>query len=75
MLGPLPTFYKVVVAVCTFLAFLGVGVWAAVLMPDTVLAPVGTGLGAGLGVVAAFLLLHAPDNDDHRRVRVRAPRH
>ena len=44
-------------------------------MPDTVLAPVGTGLGAGLGVIAAFLLLHAPDNDDHRRVRVRAPRH
>ena len=42
-------------------------------MPDTVLAPVGTGLGAGLGVIAAFLLLHAPATTTAGRVR--APRH
>jgi hypothetical protein len=79
VLGPLPPFYRVTVAVCTFLAFVGLGLWAALLMPETVFASIGTGLGAGLGVVAVFLVLH---DHQHRheqrqrvRVRLRSPRH
>lgn len=81
MLGPLPTFYKVVVAVCTFLAFLALGLWAAYAMPDTALAAIGTrlgtGLGVGLGLVAVLLMLRDPSQNDHdrHRVRARSPRH
>lgn len=81
MLGPLPTFYRVVVAVCTFLAFLALGLWAAYALPHTVLAAIGTrlgtGLGVGLGLVAALLVLRGPDHADHgrHRVRARSPRH
>lgn len=75
MLGPLPTLYRVIVCVCAFLAFVGLGVWMAWLLPHSAIAPVGAGLGAGLGVVAVLLLLHdAPDPDRPSRVRVRAPR-
>lgn len=75
MLGPLPTLYRVVVCALAFLAFVGLGVWLARLMPDSALASVGTSLGAGLGIVVVLLLRHdARDRRDHARARVRAPR-
>lgn len=75
MLGPLPTLYRVIVSVFAFLAFVGLGVWLAWLLPESVLASAGTGIGAALGLVVVVLLLHdARDRDDHGRARVRAPR-
>ena len=75
MLGPLPTLYRVVVSVCALLAFVGLGVWTTWLAPDSALASLGTGLGAGLGIVAVVLLLHDPHDDGHRdHVRDRSPR-
>ncbi|MGZ8743916.1 MAG: hypothetical protein ACXWXO_13445 [Nocardioides sp.] len=58
MLGPLPTFYRVIVSVCALVSFIGIGAWLGHLLPETVLASVGTGIGAGLGVVAIMLLVH-----------------
>jgi len=76
VLGPLPALYRVIVCTCAFLAFVGLGVWAARLMPESALASAGTGLGTGLGIVVVLLLLHHdPHDPGHRtRVRVRAPR-
>lgn len=75
MLGPLPTLYRVIVSAFAFLAFVGLGVWLAWLMPESALASAGTSLGAGLGIVVVLLLLHdARDRGDHGRARVRAPR-
>ena len=75
MLGPLPTLYRVIVCVSAFVAFVGLGVWTAWMMPDSTLASAGTGLGAGLGIVVVLLLLHdAREPDSRTRVRVRAPR-
>ena len=68
MLGPLPTLYRVIVCVCAFLAFVGLGVWLAWLLPDSALASTGTSIGAGLGIVVVLLLLHdARDRDDRTR--------
>ncbi|MFP5252776.1 MAG: hypothetical protein ACLGH4_03155 [Actinomycetes bacterium] len=75
MLGPLPTIHRVVVCVFAFLAFVGLGVWLAWLMPESTLASAGTSVGAGLGIVVVLLLLR--DNRDHRgpsHARVRTPR-
>lgn len=75
MLGPLPALYRVIVSVCAFLAFVGLGVWSAWMLPDSALASIGTGLGAGLGIVVVMLLLHDPQEPGrHSRVRVRTPR-
>ena len=69
MLGPLPTFYRVVVSVCALLSFIGIGAWVGYLMPDTALASVGTGIGAGLGVVVVLLLLHDHGQPHPHRAR------
>lgn len=76
MLGPLPTFYRVVVSVCALLSFVGIGAWLSFLMPEVFVAAVGTSLGLGLGVVAVLLLLHQPARTGaDRRVSVRSHRH
>lgn len=68
MLGPLPTLYRVIVCACAFLAFVGLGVWLAWLLPDSALASTGTSIGAGLGIVVVLLLLHdAGGRDDRTR--------
>jgi len=75
VLGPLPTLYRVIVCVCAFLAFVGLGVWTAWLMPESSLASAGSGLGAGLGIVVVLLLLHDARGPGHEtRAHVRAPR-
>ena len=75
MLGPLPTFYRVVVSVCALLSFVGIGAWLSFLMPGTFVASIGAGLGLGLGVIAVLLLLHVPQHPGEHRVRVRSHRH
>ena len=67
MLGPLPTFYRVIVSACALVSFIGIGAWLGFLMPVTALLPVGT--GAGLGVVAIMLLIH---DSEHTRPRARS---
>jgi hypothetical protein len=75
VLGPLPTFYKVVVCACALLSFVGVGVWLGHLMPDTLAASVGLGVGLGLGVVAVLLLLNdtTPHGGHRAHARARLP--
>lgn len=75
MLGPLPTFYRVVVSVCALLSFVGIGAWLSFLMPGTFVASIGAGVGLGLGAIAVLLLLHVPQHPAERRVRVRPHRH
>lgn len=64
MLGPLPTFYRFVVAACAVLCFIGVGAWACARIPGPLFAPAGAGLGAGVGLVVAVLVTH-----DFRRTK------
>jgi len=75
VLGPLPTFYRVVVSVCALLSFVGIGAWLSFLMPGTFVASIGAGLGLGLGAIAVLLLLHVPQHHGQRQVRVRSHRH
>lgn len=75
MLGPLPTLYRVTVAAVAFLAFVGLGSWAAHVLPESVTTLLGTGIGAGLGVAVVILLLGDRDHDPRSRVGIRSPRH
>lgn len=77
MLGPLPTFYRVVVSVSALLSFVGIGAWLSFLIPGSVVASIGTGLGLGLGlgVVAVVLLLRDQPHRAGHGVRVRSHRH
>jgi hypothetical protein len=74
VLGPLPTFYRVVVSVCALLSFVGIGAWLSFLLPGTFVASVGTGLGLGLGVIVVMLVLRDSQHGRHG-VRVRSHRH
>ena len=72
MLGPLPTFYRVVVSVCAILSFAGIGAWLGYVTPEALPAGLGTGVGLGLGAVAAMLLLREPPRRPAgHRLRVR----
>lgn len=65
MLGPLPFLYKVVVATCALLSFVGVGVWTALALSLSLPAS-GAGVGAACGLLVAALLLHrAPQAGGH----------
>lgn len=75
MLGPLPTFYRVVVSVCALLSFVGIGAWLSYLMPGTFAASLGTGLGLGLGVIVVLLLVHDSEQRGPHDARIRSPRH
>ena len=76
MLGPLPALYRIIVAVCAVLAFIGLGAWLAHTLPIPLQAAAGAGIGAGIGMVAVLGILH----DFHarhsavNRVRARAYR-
>ena len=58
MLGPLPKFYRVVVALAALLIFVGVGAWAAFMLPYPILISAGASVGLGVGAVCAYLLVH-----------------
>ena len=71
MLGPLPTLYRVVVALCALAAFVGVGAWLAARLPVDAVASTGAGIGLGIGAVAVLLLLRDTEHHDGHRERVR----
>lgn len=85
MLGPLPKVYRVLVCVIGIALFVGLGAWAATFLRLPDVAMVGASIGAGLGVVAVFVMLHDFHLDDGRRsprvagrpprIRARARRH
>lgn len=58
MLGPLPRLYRFVLAVIAVVVFLGAGAWIAQFTALPMLASVGAGVGAAIGLVAAYLLVH-----------------
>lgn len=58
MLGPLPTLYRVIVATIALLAFVGIGVWITLVLPESFVPHMGASLGAGIGAIAVLLLLH-----------------
>lgn len=74
MLGPLPPLYRMVVAVCALLAFVGLGAWLAVTLPIPLLASAGAGIGAGIGVIVVLLLVHDPHRQPTAQ-RLRTSRH
>lgn len=75
MLGPLPTLYRVVVATVALLAFVGIGAWISLVLPESFVPLMGAGIGAGIGAVAVLLLLH--DSQSHgptSDIRIRSHR-
>ena len=66
MLGPLPTMYRVLVSLVVLLLCVGVGAWAAFMLPYHVLVSAGASVGLGVGLVCAYLLLHQPSPQPHR---------
>jgi hypothetical protein len=58
VLGPLPRLYSILVSVVAVAVFVFLGAWAAVILPVRTVVLLGAGIGAGLGTVAAFLVLH-----------------
>jgi len=71
VLGPLPPMYRIVVAVAAVCVFVALGAWAAAMLPVRLVAGVGAATGAGLGLVAMYLLLRESGRDP---ARVRRPR-
>lgn len=71
MFGPLPTLHKIVLAVAALIICTGIGLWVGV-MPDIPL-DIGVGLltGTGVGVAAAFALVHDFHERESRPARVR----
>ena len=76
MLGPLPALYRIIVAVCAVLAFIGLGAWLAFTLPIPLQAAAGAGIGAGFGVVVVLGAFHDfhDGHDAAHRVRARAYR-
>lgn len=74
MLGPLPPFYRVFVALCALLVFVGIGAWLAAVLPVSTVASTGAGIGLGIGAIVVILLLHDFDDRGSRRQRVRVRR-
>ncbi len=74
MLGPLPPLYRVVVALCGLLAFVGLGAWLAMTLPVPLVASAGAGIGAGIGVICVLLLVRQPPGHGSTH-RLRPSRH
>ena len=66
-------FYRALVCLCALLAFIGLGVWVATMLPAVTLPLSGAGIGAGLGLVATLLLLHYSDPPSNRRPGMPGP--
>ena len=69
MLGPLPKMYRVVVSIAALVVFVAVGAWATFMLPYPELVAVGASIGLGVGVVIAYLLVHAAPQPRHVRRR------
>jgi hypothetical protein len=73
VLGPLPSLHRWVVVGVAVAAFAGLGIWTALVVPALpTFGMAGAGMGALVGALAAFVLLHQAHQP--RRVRVQARR-
>ena len=63
MFGPVPTKYSLIVWLCGLAAFAGLGAWVSVAVPlsATVMATLGTAVGAAV----VLLFLHDFSHPDH----------
>ena len=69
MLGPLPPAYRIVVAASALLAFVGLGAWVTFSFSGPLLASMGAGVGAAIGVLATVALLHDFSHPHARHTR------
>lgn len=75
MLGPLPTLHKYVLVVAALVVCTGIGLWFGV-MPEVPLnVRVGLLTGTGVGVAAAFALVHDSHERQSRPARIRRRLH
>ncbi len=70
MLGPLPKLYRVLVSISAVALFVALGTWLAFTLPIEVVALTGAGIGAGLGLIIALLLLHDSHTNQVRPQRI-----
>ncbi len=71
MFAPLPFLYRIVVSVLAVLTCLGLGAWLTFVAELPVLTSVGAGVGAALGLVASYVLVHDFHHRQTQRVVVR----
>lgn len=75
MFGPLPTLHKLALVLAALVVGAGIGLWMGV-MPEVPLnVRVGLLTGTGVGVVAAFALVHDFHERQSRQARVRRRLH
>ena len=74
MLGPLPPLHRFVLVLAALLVCLGLGFWVGTVPEVPLNLRVGLLAGAGVGVAAAFALVHDfHDRQRPARVRRRVP--
>lgn len=71
MFGPLPTLHKIVMALAALVVFTGIGLWVGVMPEIPLNVRVGLLSGTGVGVAAAFALVHDFRERQSRPARVR----
>ncbi len=68
MFGPLPQLHRLLFVTVALLVCVGLGAWVAYMTPIPLLWTSGAALGAVLGAVATYLLVHQPHAATARHV-------
>lgn len=68
MFGPLPQLHRLFFVSVALLVCVGAGAWLAYMTPIPLMWTTGALLGAALGVVATFVLVHQPPAQPARHV-------
>ena len=71
MLGPLPTLYKFALILAALIVCTGIGLWFGVMPEIPLNVRVGVLSGTGVGVAAAFALVHDFHERQSRPARIR----
>ena len=69
MLGPLPPLHRRVIIAVALAVFVGLGLWAGAVPSIPVLVNSGATIGVGVGMIAAWLLVHEPHRQTARLAR------
>ena len=75
MFGPLPTLHKIALAVAALIVCTGIGLWVGVMPEIPLNVRVGLLTGTGVGVAAAFALVHDFHERQSRPARARRRLH
>lgn len=75
MFGPLPTLHKFALVAAALVVCAGIGLWVGVMPAVPLNVQVGLLTGTGVGIAAAFVLVHDSHQSESRTARVRRRLH